>query len=434
MALRFRRPRGTEDILPERAGHWQFLEARIRNVMSRFGYREVRTPILEEAELFVRSVGEDTDIVSKEMYTFQDRGGRWMALKPEGTAPVVRAYLEHGFHRQGGLVKLYYLSPIFRYEKPQAGRYRQSHQFGAEAIGSGEPALDVEVIDLAMSIYREVGLSNFALLLNSVGCHKCRPAYREALLRFARAGQDQLCEDCRRRMEVNPLRILDCKEKGCRRTMVKAPVFSDYLCPDCRAHFEEVQGSLRDLGIPYRVEPRLVRGLDYYTRTAFEVVHGGLGAQNAIGGGGRYDGLVEELGGPSTPALGFAGGMERTLMALEAEGRLPERDEQVEAFVAYTDDPGKEVFPKVLSQLRRAGVGADGAYTVQSLKAQLRQANRKGARYVVILGGEELRRGKVVVRDMRRSEQEEVPLEEVLGFMSNKDRSVWGPQKYKGGR
>jgi len=417
VALRFRRPKGTEDILPDRSGYWQFLEDRIRDFMSRFGYREIRTPIFEETELFVRSVGEGSDIVTKEMYVFQDRGGRWMALKPEGTAPVIRAYLEHGLHQQGGLVKLFYLSPIFRYEKPQAGRYRQSHQFGVEAIGSGEPSLDVEVIDLAVSIYKEVGLSDFFLLVNSVGCPRCRPAYREALLKFARTHRDQLCEDCRRRMEINPLRILDCKEEGCRAVTAQAPALPDYLCPDCREHFGEVQRGLQDLDISYRVEPRLVRGLDYYTRTAFEIVHSGLGAQNAIGGGGRYDGLVEELGGPPTPAVGFAGGMERTLLALEAEGKLPERDERVEAFVVYVDDLGKGVFPKVLSQLRKAGVKADGTYTARSLKAQLRQANRRGARCAVILGGEELRQGKAVVRDMGRSEQEEVPLEQVLGFV-----------------
>lgn len=414
MALLFRRPKGTEDVLPEGAAHWRFLEGKVREVASRFGYGEVRTPTFEEAELFARSVGEDTDIVSKEMYTFEDRGGRLLALKPEGTAPVLRAYLEHGLHKRGGLTKLYYISPIFRYEKPQAGRYRQSHQFGAEAIGSGEPSLDVEVIDLALSIYRELGLSEISLLLNSIGCPNCRPSYRQELLKFARAHREELCEDCRRRMETNPLRLLDCKVEGCRRVMARAPVISQYLCSDCREHFEEVKRGLRSLGVAYREESRLVRGLDYYTRTVFEVVHGGLGAQNAICGGGRYDGLVEELGGPPTPALGFAGGVERTLLAMEAEGKLPELDERVEVFVAYLDDPGREALPKVLSELRRAGLRADGSYTGRSLKSQLRQADRMGARYAVILGGEELARGAAVVRDMELSEQREVPLDGVL--------------------
>lgn len=418
MALLFRRPKGTEDVLPDRAGHWRFLEDKVREVASRFGYGEVRTPLFEEAELFARSVGEDTDIVSKEMYTFKDRGGRPMALKPEGTAPVLRAYLEHGLHRRGSLVKLYYISPIFRYEKPQAGRYRQSHQFGAEAIGSGEPSLDVEIVDLAMSIYRELGLSEVSLLINSIGCPECRPSYRQELINFARAHREELCEDCRRRMETNPLRLLDCKV--CTRVMAGAPVISDYLCRDCREHFEEVKGGLRSLGIAYREEPRLVRGLDYYTRTVFEVVHGGLGAKNAICGGGRYDGLVEELGGPPTPALGFAGGVERTLLAMEAEGKLPWLDERIEVFVAYLDDPGREALPKVLSELRRAGLRADGSYAGRSLKSQLRQADRMGARYTVMLGGEELAKGAAVVRDMELSDQMEVPLDGVIEVLREK--------------
>jgi len=423
MPSKYRAPRGTHDVLPEEAPRWRRLEGLFREVCERYGYREIRTPIFEEAELFIRSVGETTDIVTKEMYVFEDRAGRRMALKPEGTAPVIRAYIEHGLQAKGGLVKLYYITPIFRYEKPQAGRYRQAHQMGVEAIGSMDPALDAEVIDLAVTFLKEAGLEGFELLLNSVGCPQCRPKYKDALLEYAHKVGGDLCEDCKRRMVANPLRLLDCKEPSCKGAMEGAPSILDFLCRECKEHFEAVRRYLEGLGIGYTLEPHLVRGLDYYTKTAFEIVHGRLGAQNAVCGGGRYDGLVEECGGPPTPAIGFAIGVERTLLAL---GEGPEADERpkVMAFVIALGDRAKEEAVRLTSELRRAGVPTEADYLGRSLKAQMRAADKAGAKFAVIIGERELEKGRVALRDMRTGEQTEVPREEVTGRLCEALRSI----------
>ncbi len=310
--------RGMSDILPEEALLWQHLEAEIREAVALYGYREIRTPIVERAELFARGVGEATDIVHKEMYVFPDKKGQMLALRPEATAPVVRAYIEHGLYAKGGVAKLYYIGPMFRYEKPQKGRKRQFHQYGVEALGSLDPALDAEVIDLAWFIMERLGLRREGLFLrlNSIGCPEDRPRYREALREYFLPYREKLCPDCQRRLDENPLRILDCKVPTCMEIAKDAPKSTDYLCEDCRLHFERLLGYLDALDLAYELDPKLVRGLDYYTRTVFELISRDLGAQDALLGGGRYDGLAEALGGPSIPGVGFAGGMERLILVL----------------------------------------------------------------------------------------------------------------------
>ena len=306
-------PRGTQDILPDRSGDWQNLEKKIREICVLYGFGEVRTPIFESTELFQRGIGETTDVVSKEMYTFADRGGRSMTLRPENTASVVRAFLEHKLYAERKVHKFYYMGPMFRHDRPQAGRYRQFNQFGVEEIGSRDPAVDAEIIAMAFQLFRELGLTDLVLHLNSVGCPACRPVYRQKLLDFFADKHDSLCEDCRARLDKNPLRVLDCKEDGERMITAGVPLITDCLCEECKDHFHKVQSYLTAAGIEFELDPRLVRGLDYYTKTAFEIMYAPLGAQSTICGGGRYDGLIEEVGGPSTPGIGFAVGMERLL-------------------------------------------------------------------------------------------------------------------------
>ena len=316
--MKFQVPRGTRDILPVESGRWERLENRARDILARYGYREVRTPMFESTELFVRSVGESTDIVRKELYTFEDRKGRSLTLRPEGTAPVVRAYLEHSLGHADPVTRLYYLGPMFRYERPQAGRYRQFWQIGAELFGSAAPAADAEMIDLFVSILQSVGLADVSVLLNSLGDEECRPVYRERIREYFGTSLEALCGDCRERHRTNPLRILDCKVPSCQPLLAGAPSVLDSLCGSCREHFDGVRAALAALRIPTETAPRLVRGLDYYTRTVFEVHAAGLGAQSAVGGGGRYDQLVRDFGGPMTPAIGFSIGMERLLQATGA--------------------------------------------------------------------------------------------------------------------
>lgn len=413
--MRYQRPRGTNDILPEDTPLWNRVEDTFRTLCKRYGYHEIRTPIFEDTDLFTRSMGEHTDVVSKEMYTFIDRGGRSVTLKPEGTAPVVRAYVENNLAAQGGVSKLYYITPIFRYERPQAGRYRQAHQLGVEAIGSQHPALDAEIIALAMHFYRQIGISRLSLVLNSVGCPVCRPTYRDRLREFARPFVSELCEACQTRYEVNPLRMLDCKREKCRTLLHDAPHILDSLCEECRAHFDALRSYLDALGIPYVVDKHLVRGFDYYTKTAFEIVSDALGAQNALGGGGRYDGLVEEIGGPPTPGIGFALGIERAIIVLKELGLAESRRETVETFVAALGE--KAIIPalKLLQALREADVSAETDYQRRSLKAQMKIADRLGCRVVLLLGEDELKQGVVTLRDMVTKEQRTVPAEACVG-------------------
>ncbi|TYO95097.1 histidine--tRNA ligase [Desulfallas thermosapovorans] len=411
------RPRGTADILPGQVEKWQYIEEVAARVCREYGYREIRTPIFEHTELFVRGVGESTDIVEKEMYTFQDRGQRSITLRPEGTASVVRAYLENKLYAGPLPVKTYYIGPMFRYDRPQAGRYRQFHQFGIEVFGARQPAMDAEVMALAMDFYGRLGLDDLELHINSLGCPACRNVVRERLQQFFRPVLGELCPNCQGRYERNPLRILDCKSNRCTELALEAPTTADCLCPRCREHFEQVQQYMRDLDIPYVLDKRLVRGLDYYTHTAFEIMAPGIGAQSSVGGGGRYDGLVEACGGPPTPGIGFALGLERILLALEKRGKLPVVQAGPEVFlVAVGDRAYRESF-SLLARLRAAGIAADMDYQGRSPKAQMKYAGKLGVRYAVIMGEEELQRGSVVLRDMAAGSQRDIPVGEVIGAL-----------------
>lgn len=418
------RPRGTNDILPGEVEKWHYLEDQIRRICAQYGYSEVRTPIFEHTELFLRGVGDTTDIVQKEMYTFTDRGDRSVTLRPEGTASAVRAYLEDKLYAGPQPVKLFYIGPMFRYDRPQAGRLRQFHQFGVEVFGSNDPAVDAEVMAMAMDFYGRLGLKNLELHVNSVGCPNCRPVLRQKLQDFFQPHLESLCKNCRDRFEKNPLRILDCKEEGCNKIGTGAPTTVDYLCESCAGHFEQAKRSLDLLKVPYIVDRRLVRGLDYYTHTAFEVVAPDIGAQSSIGGGGRYNGLVEICGGPLTPGIGFALGLERILLVMERQGLVINGTAGPEVFVVTAGQAALDEAFKLLFALRSAGISADKDYLSRSLKAQMKYAGKTGARYAVIIGDEELKRGVVLVRDMAAGQQETVPLNEVIGCLAGKKNSI----------
>lgn len=406
--------KGAPDILPEESGKWQALEAVARDVLDRYGYGEIRTPAFERTELFVRGIGEWTDIVEKEMYTFQDRGGESLTLRPEATASLMRAYVEHNLGAKSGLVKFYVIGPMFRHERPQSGRFRQFHQVDAEAVGSPGPAVDAEVVALLHHLLEAWGLQGISLHLNSIGDPNCRPAYRQAFVDYAEAYRSGLCPDCHVRLAKNPLRILDCKVDSCQQIAAGAPTIAAYLCAPCRHHFATVRRLLDGLKIGHTVNERLVRGLDYYTRTTFEFLNPALGSQNAVAGGGRYDGLVEEIGGPPTPAIGFAIGEERILASLAAG---PARQEGPSYTGVYVATAGAEAFPaafELVQTLRRHGLRAAVDLEARSLKGQLRQANKDRYRYSVILGSDELARGEATLKDMVSGEQRAVPLGEVV--------------------
>ena len=409
----YQAPRGTMDILPAEQVYWRYIEQKVAQTCQLYGYERIDTPAFENTNLFSRSIGEKTDIVEKEMYSFEDKGGNWMTLQPEGTAPVCRAYIEHGMHNQPQPVKLYYSTSIFRYERPQAGRYRQHHQFGYEAIGDNDPALDAEVIDMAWRFFESLGLSHLKLLLNSIGCRKCRPDYLAKLRQYYAGHRDQLCPDCRVRLEKNTLRLLDCKKSLCQQFTASAPRSADNLCPECEEHFTLLRGYLQQIELPFSVNHCLVRGLDYYTRTVFEIQPQTGGAQSTIGGGGRYDDLIEELGGKATPALGFATGIERIILNLKEQKVAIPPIPAPEVFIARAGDKVKNEAVKLASSLREAGIGVLQASSSKSLKAQLRQANNFGARFVIIIGEEEIKTGTVILRNMTTAEQETIALTEL---------------------
>ena len=408
-------PRGTKDILPDSVGDWNYVEGEIRELCRRFGYSEIRTPIFEHTELFQRGIGEGTDVVDKEMYTFTDRGDRSITLRPENTASAVRAYLQNKLYAESNLVKLFYIGSMFRYDRPQAGRMREFHQFGVEALGEANPAVDAEVILLAMSLLEGLGLKDLELSINSVGCPKCRSKYRTMLQDFFRDKLDDLCEDCRSRFDRSPLRILDCKKDSDKPYMADAPKITDCLCDECSDHFAKLKEHLANAGISFQHDPRLVRGLDYYTTTAFEIKYPPLGAQSAVAGGGRYDGLIEEMGGSPTPAVGFATGLERLLLALESQNLLPEKNRSVDAYVVALGEAAQSEGFKLLNNLRKAGLSAAMDFAGRSMKAQMKQANKLGARYALILGDDEIAEGVVMLRSMSDSQQEKVALAEVIG-------------------
>ncbi len=433
--------RGMRDILPEETPLWQKLEAEIRAAFALYGYGEIRVPLVERVELFSRGVGEETEVVDKQMYVFPDRKGLQLSLRPEATASVVRAYVEHGLHAKGDLAKLYYLGAMFRYEKPQLGRQRQFHQYGVEAIGSLDPALDAEAMDLAWHLMerllvrdpssevRDSGLFSqptlpgqrttdngprttdhgLLLRLNSIGCREDRPVYRAALQGYFAAQVGDLCPECRRRLETNPLRILDCKEEGCRALSREAPRSVDHLCPECGQHFADVQAHLEALGLAHEFDPTLVRGLDYYTRTVFELCSRDLGAQDALLGGGRYDGLVELLGGPPTPAVGFAGGMERLAIVLSAQQGAEASGPALDLYLVPIGDEARREGTKLLSGLRRRGISVDTDYMGRSLRKAMQVAGRS-ARYAAILGQDELARGEIKLKNLSSGEEKPVLL------------------------
>lgn len=411
-------PRGTQDILPPHSALWAAFESLLRRLAANFGYEEIRLPIFEYSELFQRGVGIETDIVAKEMYTFQDKGGRSLTLRPEGTAGVARAYLQHQLANRGLPVKLFYLGPMFRYERPQAGRYRQHHQFGFEVIGGEEPELDVETITLAVSIYMELGISQFEVLLNSIGCKTCRPLFLKALEKALQPELKGLCTDCQRRFSHNPLRILDCKNTTCAAILDQAPLPTDHLCAECQVHFQKVKELLRELNLSFRIESKLVRGLDYYTRTVFEIISPELGAQNSLCGGGRYDNLIEALGGPPTPSVGFAGGMERALLIMQEKGKKPDLKEP-SFFIVHIGEIARLKAMALALEIRRKGIAVDLLYQNRSLSSQLKTANRKKARYAIILGEEELAKGINLLKNLKTGQQEKIPCSELLARLKS---------------
>lgn len=411
--MMYSNPRGTKDILPDEIGYWHRIESVSRAVFASYNYQELRTPIFESTQLFERSIGNQTDIVEKEMYTFLDKGNRSLTLRPEGTAPVVRSYIQNGLHKQQQVSKLYYCGPMFRYERPQAGRYRQFHQIGVECLGSSLPFADAETISLGVHLFDELGLADLSVNINSVGCSVCRPVIEERLKQYLSGNLSALCDDCNSRFESRPLRILDCKKPQCQPYFSAIPNIRDSLCQACNDHFSSLLEYLAELGIEFQINPKLVRGLDYYSRTTFEIISDKLGAQNAICGGGRYDTLVEKLGGPVTPAVGFAFGVERAVIILrELEDALKIKAPSL--FIAPLGETQRTKSFYILNELRRAGIQCEMDYTSGSLKAQLKQANRYRSEFTLIIGEEEAQRGVAILKKMINGEQTDIPLSNLI--------------------
>lgn len=408
MELITKAPKGTVDIVPGESEKWQVVEDVFKSEAALNGFQEIRTPVFEHTELFLRGVGDTTDVVEKQMYTFEDKGGRSVTLRPEGTAGAVRAMLENGLYNAGYPVKLYYLTSCYRYEKPQAGRLRELHQFGVEMFGAAEPVADAQVIAMALSAFERLGLEDVGLQLNSIGCPECRKEYHKALKEYFTARKDQLCDTCLSRLERNPMRILDCKSPQCQEVAKGAPKITDYLCEDCRAHFQKVQEYLMALGIEFEIDPGLVRGLDYYTRTVFEFPSKSLGF--ALGGGGRYDGLVEEVGGKPTPGLGFGLGLDRILMALEAQKVEFPQPVRCELYIASMGEQAQCKAFQLLNELHRCGIPADTDVCGRGLKAQMKYAGKIGAKFTMVLGDNELESGRAELKNMETGEKKTVSI------------------------
>ncbi len=421
MAILTKAPRGTQDVLPAESAKWQHIEQTCLSVAKNFGYREIRTPVFEHTELFLRSVGETTDVVQKEMYTFEDKGGRSVTLRPEGTAGAARCLLEHSLNNDALPAKVAYLTSCYRYEKPQAGRLREFHQFGVECFGAAQPQADAEVIALAKGVLDMLNITGVSLHINSIGCPTCRAEYHKALKAYFEGHTGELCETCLGRLERNPMRILDCKSPVCSAIAAEAPVMIDYLCDDCRAHFEGVKACLDAASIGYELDTHIVRGLDYYTRTVFEFVSDALGAQAVVCGGGRYDGLVEELGGPATPSLGFGMGLERLLLVMEAiHAPFPEQT-RCELYLAPMGDAAVRRCFEIADGLRQGGVSVETDLVGRGLKAQMKYADKIGARWVIVVGDDELAAGRAQLKDMANGQTEEIALDDSLyTTLSNK--------------
>jgi len=412
--------KGTHDILPEEVYKWQYIEEKIKNITERYRYSEIRIPAFEYTELFARGVGDTTDVVQKEMYTFDDKGGRSLTLRPEGTAGVVRSFLEHGMFSDALPKKLYYMITCYRNEKPQAGRYREFRQFGVEVFGAEDPSLDAEIISMAASLLSELGLKNLVVNINSIGCPKCRKAYNDKLREYLRPHYDELCDTCKSRFEKNPLRILDCKSEICRKIGENAPVLLDNICEECSEHFEKLKKELEIFGINYVINTSIVRGLDYYTKTVFEITSDSLGAQSTVCGGGRYDGLVEELGGSPTPGIGFAMGLERLLMCMEAENVYMGEPSKADIYVAALGENASDFVSGFVKKLRDEGISAERDYMSRSLKAQMKYANKIGARYSVVIGDNEIETGKANLKNMETGESEELTFDEMKDKLKNR--------------
>jgi histidyl-tRNA synthetase len=400
--------KGMNDLLPGQIEWWQRVEATAREVLESFGYREIRTPVLEKLELFSRSIGEATDIVEKEMYAFPDRKGEWLALRPEATASIVRAFIQHNLQADPLARKFYAMGPMFRHERPQKGRYRQFHQIDAEAFGTDDPMLDAELMYMLRLFLERLGLAGVVLHINSLGCAECRVSFRKSLQSYLEKHAEVLCPDCQRRRHTNPLRVFDCKVERCQTVLTDAPVLLDSICDACSDHFGKVKSYLAALDTTYVINPRMVRGLDYYMRTTFEIITDRLGAQNAVGGGGRYNGLVRDLGGPDLPGIGFAIGMERLILLLQQEQTEEQRRPFI--FVAALGEAARDTGFLLAQQLRQAGMETDFDYDGRSLKSQMRRADKLGVRYVIILGEEEIAKGEIQVRDMKEKTQTVLPL------------------------
>ncbi|MEF9953084.1 MAG: histidine--tRNA ligase [Clostridium sp.] len=412
-------PRGTKDVLPSEAYKWQHIEKAAREVASAFSAHEIRTPVFEHTELFLRGVGETTDIVQKEMYTFMDKGDRSITLKPEGTAPAARSFIENnlGVDQQ---LKMYYITPCFRYERPQAGRLREFHQFGVEFFGASGYEADAELISLAIAYLKKLGIEGLKVNINNLGCKECRTKYNDALKDYLRSNMESLCETCNTRFEKNPLRIIDCKNPGCKEIAKDVPVIIDYVCDGCREHFDGLKNELDFMGINYVVDPYIVRGLDYYTKTVFEIISEDIGAQSTICGGGRYDSLIEECGGKATPAVGFAVGLERLILTLEGMGIEINKPEGVKIFIAALGDEAKTYASKLAQDLRLDGISCERDLLSRSLKAQMKYANKLGAKYSIVLGENELKENKASLKNMETSESVDITLSDLVTIMKDK--------------
>ncbi len=416
--MNYKAPKGTKDLLPEDTYKWQYVESIIRDICAKYAFNEIRTPIFEHTEVFVRGVGDTTDVVTKEMYDFEDKGGRSITLRPEGTAGVVRSFIENSIAAATQPTKFYYLSaPMFRYENPQAGRQRQFHQFGTEVFGATDASIDAEIIALAWEVLNRLGVHNLSLNINSIGCPECRPKYREKLIKYFEERIDKLCPTCKERLYKNPLRILDCKEEGCRELCKDVPLITDNLCPDCNEHFEKLKEYLSVYGINYTVNPFIVRGLDYYTKTVFEIISDEIGAQGTVCGGGRYDGLVEQLGGPKLCGIGFGMGMERLMMVMESiDGVMPEKP-RMDCFVASMGDNARKKAFDLIRAFRSNGISADMDHVSKSFKAQFKYAGKINAKYVVSIGDNELKKGIVRLKNMDTGEEKDVAFDELVSVL-----------------
>ena len=407
-------PKGTKDILPDQVYKWHYVEKKFADICRRYGFKEVRTPAFEHTELFTRGIGDTTDVVQKEMYTFNDHGNRSITLKPEGTSPAVRAFIEHKQYAEVQPTKYYYITPCYRYEKPQSGRQREFHQFGIETFGTPNMIADAEIISLANDFLNNCGITDIQLRINSVGCPECRKKHREALKDFLKPKYDELCSTCQDRYHRNPMRIIDCKSPVCHELVQGAPMMVDYLCEDCKSAFEELQENLKAMEIPFVVDPTIVRGLDYYTKTAFEFVTTSIGAQGTVCGGGRYDHLVEEIGGPPIPGVGFGLGIERLLMLMEANGAEFPEEEKPDVFIAFIGDKAKAFGLKLARNLRLEGISVRMDNLARNIKGQFKYADRLNAKYTIVIGEDELDRGIVSLKNMEKSEQKEVRFDELV--------------------